>query len=221
MRFLIVRKKDYEKALKEEGHITNLVFTLHKSRSKDTIRFNPAFNLQLKTKIRKIFKLLDKHFPKNLLAKVFNRNMMKLSYSCTGNLKNVIKSPKILEMERSGRGEKKKSNCRNENNCPLDGECYTEGIIYTAEVSDNNCFKKTYIGCIEDPFKKRFYNHASSFRLRSYRSDTKFADCVWKYRERYGRSPCVKWNMIRGVIVASCMRKRNWPLPHILIKVSY
>lgn len=115
MKFLIIRKKDYEKALKEEGHITNLVFTLHvrpehKSRSRDAIWYKPAFNLQLKTKIGKIFKRLDKHFSKNsLLAKVFNRNMVKLSYSCTGNLQNVIMSPKILEMERGGRGEKKKS----------------------------------------------------------------------------------------------------------------
>ena len=48
---------------------------------------------KVKTNIGKIFlKLVDKHFPKsNKLHKIFNRNTLKVSYSCTENMAQIIK----------------------------------------------------------------------------------------------------------------------------------
>lgn len=87
---------------------------------------------------------------------MFNRNTMKPSYSCTGNLLNVIKNHNvtILETERSRREEKKICNFKNKINCSLGGEGYTDDIIIIAEVIDKNGFKKTYFRCTYGPIQK-------------------------------------------------------------------
>ena len=67
--------------------------------------------------------LIDKHFPKsNKLHKIFNRNNLKVSYSCTTNMANIIQSRnrKILN-ENDKASNEKKWNCRNKVLCPLDG----------------------------------------------------------------------------------------------------
>ena len=67
--------------------------------------------------------LIDKHFPKShKLHKIFNRNNLKVSYSCTTNMANIIQSRnrKILN-ENDKASNEKKWNCRNKVLCPLDG----------------------------------------------------------------------------------------------------
>lgn len=155
---------------------------------------------------------MDKDFPKNSpLAKVFNRSTVKISYSCTGNMSNIVETQcENIRGRKSWRSKEKPCNCRDKNNCPLSRECQAEGIVYSAEVSDGTGFKRTYIGYTEGPFKKSFYKHTTSFRLESHRSDTKLADCIWRLRELNGRNPCVKWGIIKkvkpGRIRGNCCR---------------
>ena len=56
--------------------------------------FNPPFSQTVSTNVGKRFlNLLDKHFPpNNQLHKIFNRNTVKVSYSCTPNVGSIIKS---------------------------------------------------------------------------------------------------------------------------------
>lgn len=43
--------------------------------------------------------LLRNHFPKSSkLSKVFNRNAIKLSYSCMGNLNNLVKKQNVINV---------------------------------------------------------------------------------------------------------------------------
>ena len=58
---------------------------------RNIILFNPPFNRNVSKKIGKYFlNLLDKHFPRNhCLHKIFNRNSIKVSYSCTKNMKTI------------------------------------------------------------------------------------------------------------------------------------
>ena len=53
---------------------------------------NPPFSLNVKTNIKKLFfKVLRKNFPKtNSLPKTFNKNRVKISYSCPRNVKSII-----------------------------------------------------------------------------------------------------------------------------------
>jgi len=85
-------------------------------------------------------KLLDEEFPKgHVLHKIFNRNTVKISYSCMTNLKQNIEGhnksilrKKIVPL--------KACNCRKPAECPRDGNCLKESIVYqvTVTTEDNN-----------------------------------------------------------------------------------
>ena len=62
-------------------------------RHRKIIWFNPPFIRFVSTNVAKRFvQFLDKHFPpSNILHKIFNRNIIKVSYCCTQNLGNIIK----------------------------------------------------------------------------------------------------------------------------------
>ena len=63
-----------------------------KNKKRNIIWFNLPYSKSLKTNIGKFFsKLLNKHFPAgHKLYKIFNKNTLKLSYSCMRNLKAKI-----------------------------------------------------------------------------------------------------------------------------------
>ncbi len=63
-----------------------------RNRQRNIIWFNPPFSKNVKTNIARNFLcLIDKHFPPNhKLHKIFNRNTVKVSYSCMNNVKSII-----------------------------------------------------------------------------------------------------------------------------------
>ena len=72
---------------KNDNNSTNLNKT-KRNRKRQTIWFNPPFNLMTKTKIAKLFlNLIDKHFPPhNKPHKLFNRTNVKIIKSCMLNM---------------------------------------------------------------------------------------------------------------------------------------
>ena len=88
----------YETAINESGHKTTLTYTKttnvnNRSRARNIIWFNPPYSQNVKTNIGKTFlKLVKKHFPRgHKLYKIFNRNTLKLSYSCMSSMSSIIK----------------------------------------------------------------------------------------------------------------------------------
>jgi len=71
-----------------------------KNRSRNVIWFNPPYSQNVQTNVAKLFlHLIDKHFPKShKLHRILNRNNLKISYSCTASIANMIKnhSQKVL-----------------------------------------------------------------------------------------------------------------------------
>lgn len=89
-------------------------------KSRQITWFNPPFNAAVTTDIGKQFlKLLDKHFHKNHpLGKLLNRNTVKISYSCTKNIKSIISSHNAKVMnadEQEPPREGKKCSCQRRN----------------------------------------------------------------------------------------------------------
>ena len=118
----------------------------------------------MKTNVAKIFlRLVKRHFPKeNPLHKIFNKNTLKVSYSCMGNVASVLSTYNIniLYPKMSEFG----CNRRSKTDCPLDNKCLTPKIVYQADVrNDTNDEKKFYLGVSETPFKDRFRNHKKEF----------------------------------------------------------
>ena len=134
----------YQDALDKSGYKHKLKYQANKNtankqkqRKKNIIWFNTAYSKNVKTNIRKIFlNLIKKHFPPHhKFHKLFNKNTVKISYSCTRNIKTIINShnAKILFPKKST--EQRTCNCLNKVNCPLEQKCLMTNIVYKAKVT--------------------------------------------------------------------------------------
>ena len=125
----VVTKCGYKAKLQ---HIKpNLQQNNTRRRRRKIIWFNSPFSLNVKTNVAKIFwQLIDTNFPPaNKLHKVFNRNTVKVSYSCTENIPQIIKghNKKVTQIKRNHQLE---CNYRIKTKCPLNGDCRKENVIY-------------------------------------------------------------------------------------------
>ena len=101
--------------------------------------FNPPYSKNVKTNVGKHFlSLINHHFPKsNPLHKIFNRNTLKLSYSCMSNIKTIISNHNKGEISKSSKPPEEAKincNCRNKNSCHMYRNCNEHNIVYQGEV---------------------------------------------------------------------------------------
>ena len=144
-------KPIYEHALKSSGYDQPLTYSnnnnnnpaatrTRKNRKRNIIWYNPPYNKNVQTNIGKTFlKLINKHFPKNhKFHKIFNKNNLKLSYSCTENMETIIsKHNKKVTNESPTTTPDNTCNCRKKEECPLNKYCLTTSVIYNAHVTTN------------------------------------------------------------------------------------
>ena len=106
-------------------------------RQREILWFNPPYSKNVKSKIgHEFLKLVDKHFGNegNILKKIFNRNKIKVSYGCTKNIDQIIKSHNKDILNRNNHNSQK-CNCQRKQECPLNGNCMVENVVYTAHVT--------------------------------------------------------------------------------------
>ena len=177
-----------------------------RKRTRNIIWFNPPFSANVKTKIgRKFLNLINKHFPKeNKLHKIFNKNSIKVSYSCMKNMNSIIKShnrrilKKFINQEIE---EENKCNCRNKSTCPLQGKCLESELVYkasisTASTSHKSQEQKVYIGLTGGRFKERYRNHLKSFKSEKYKNETELSKEVWKMKKK-NESYQINWQILK------------------------
>ena len=179
----------YVDALKSSGYTEGITYldkqpTKKKwNRQRNVIWFNPPFSSNVTTNIGATFlKLINKHFPKkSKLNKIFNRNTVKISYSCMPNIASIIKAHN-KQVSTSGTGtDPITCNCRRKYLCPLQGNCQATNIIYNAEVKENNN-SQLYIGLTEPPFKLRYNNHTLSFKHEKHQNSTELSKHIWQLK---------------------------------------
>ena len=209
-------KEEYKTALKNSGY-KNIDFKYiaenkndnRQNRRRNIIWFNPPFSQTVSANVGKRFlNLLDKHFPpNNQLHKIFNRNTVKVSYSCTPNVGSIIKShnKKLTNTESK---QMKDCNCRKKEECPLEGKCRSEDIIYKCVATAIGHRQRAYLGTAEGEFKQRFYNHKKSFRNRHYATETSLSKYIWEIKDKYDITPNLKWYIIKTVPGYSNISKR-------------
>ena len=123
------------------GDNNNNNYLNRRRRNRKVIRFNPPFCKLTNIYIGKYFlHLLDKHFNRdNPLRKIFNRNTLKISYSCTKNMHNILnnRNRRLLDelIKNSGRPDVVSCNCRSKAECPLDRRCNLRNVVYQACIS--------------------------------------------------------------------------------------
>ena len=148
----------YERALERSNYVS-LLYTNDKptntpstkrKRQRNIIWFNPPYSKFVNTNIAQNFlKLLEKHFPKtSRLHKSFNRNNVKVSYSCMPNVKGTISHHNNHILAKSATNSTSRNcNCRNSNECPLEGNCLAINIVYKAQITSSSDERtKQYIG---------------------------------------------------------------------------
>ena len=127
-----------------------------RNRQRNIIWFKPPFN--------------QNHLA-NQLHKIFNRNTVKVSYSCRPNVGSIIKShnKKLANAQNSHTND---CTCSKKEECPLEGICRSEDIICKCVVTGTGHPRKVYVGTAEGDFKQRYYNHKKSFKNRKYPNET-------------------------------------------------
>ena len=104
-----------------------------KNRKRKIIWFKPPFCRLASINVGRYFlKLIDKHFKyNNILHNIFNRKMLKISYSCTKNIfqiinnhnKEIIKEFHDRTNNNNNNSKQNECNCKTQMNCPMNGLC--------------------------------------------------------------------------------------------------
>ena len=175
-------KGAYQDALNKTVYKYNLSYKaptpdaprMSRNRQRNILWFNPPYSQNVETKVGKCFlSLTDQHFPKsNQLHKIFNRNTLKLSYSCMSNVKTIISSHNKAQISNPPNELEKldnNCNCRVKISCSLEGNCNVRSIVYQAEVVTPQT-KEAYIGLCDTTFKERYRHHTCSFRNVQYKN---------------------------------------------------
>ena len=164
-----------------------------RKRKRNIIWFNLPYSKNVKTNIVKTFlQLLSKHFPKGYeMYKIFNKNTVKISYSCMNNISSMLSThnKNILNPKQTSFG----CNCRNKGICPIDGECLTPNIIYCADITTDN-EHKFYCSTSETTFKKRHSNHTCDFKHVEYQHATGLAKHIWQLKNT-NFNYSIKWSI--------------------------
>lgn len=159
-----------------------------RNRQRNIIWFNPPFSKNVKTNIaRNFLNLVDTHFPANhKLHKIFNRNTVKVSYSCMNNIRSLITkhNTRIISKYQPQVSNTHSCNCRKKEACPLQNNCMSKDIVYKATISTSNINDtKHYIGMTSSTFKERYRNHIKSFNHKKYSNETELSKHVWQLKQ--------------------------------------
>ena len=208
----------YQEALRKSGYSYKLKFNpipqrppKRKRRRRNVIWFNPPFNRNVQTNIGKAFiNLINKCFPTgHKLRKIFNRNTIKLSYSCMPNMKQIIDGHNKAILKTAAQPDQqttKMCNCRKKDECPLKGECLKKEIVYQATVTTREN-SETYVGLTATEFKTRWRNHQMSFKREEKRNDTELSKYLWKLKEKK-KDFAIEWKVLAKAKAYSNLTKR-------------
>ena len=199
--------KPYQKELERNGYKHILKYeedsgATKRNRKRNIIWFNPPYSKSVTTNVGRYFlQLVEKHFPKhNKLYKIFNKNTIKVSYSCLPNVKSSVNkhNKKVLRKVKEGTSSNepvKTCSCPRNTECPLNNCCYEKDIQYSAEVTSNlpNYGTKIYKGICATTWKERFGNHKKSFNNEEYEKETALSVEIWRIKRADGEFH-IKWS---------------------------
>ena len=169
----------------------------------DILWYNPPFSKNVSTNIgQRFLSLIDRCFHKDhSLRKIFNRNKVKISYSCMPNIKQTIDNQnkqklRLLNNSATENEKNKPCTCRKKDECPLDGKCLQAAVIYQAKVTrtDNNTHE-AYVGLTENDFKTQYRNHTASFRNTASRNSTELSKYIWSLKDN-NINHVITWQII-------------------------
>ena len=150
-------KWDYNKALGKSGFSEIIKYhkqgPVKRARTRKVIWCHLPYSNHIKTNVGKSFmKLIIKHLPKHYRNhEIFNKNAIKMSYSCMQNMENVINKYNNKLLFQSVEQPTRTCNCRDTASCPMGRNFLQKCFVYQAQVDSTNS-RKYYLGTSEDEF---------------------------------------------------------------------
>ena len=200
----------YNRSLKDSGYTQVLSFNAEnpigrpRNRSRNILWFNPPYSVNVKSNIAHTFlKLVDKHFPRDhQYNKIFNRNNVKVSYSCLPNVEShikshnakVLKNDEIVESIRTCNCPTKKKDL-----CPLQGNCLIDNVVYRGLIEHPNKIETNYLGLTKNHFKGREREHEHSFREPKKEKSSELAKYMWNEKRDDDERSKITWSIIERV----------------------
>ena len=189
-----------------------------RNRPRKMLGFNPPYNMEVVNNLGKeFFKLLKRSFPSgNPLHKIFNKNCVKLSFSCMPNINGIINKSNRAKLSKEKNKVIAKCNCRDKVRCPLEGKCKQECEVYKVEVyrdPNNKRNKKIYFGSTQGDFKTRYFNHKTIFSHEKYSHSTTLSSYVWELKDNKEIDPIMKWEVMK-----KCRKYWAWDRSCLLCK---
>ena len=186
--------------------------TYKRKRQRNIIWFNPPFSKNVQTNIGREFRnLIERCFPPNhKLRKLFNKNNLKLSYSCSPNIKQIIdghnKTILSQNMPPPQQTPTKLCNCRAPDKCPLKGQCLVKEVVYQATLTTAES-TETYVVLTATEFKTRWRNHQMSFKTESKKNDTELSKHLWQLKDQK-KDFAISWKILAKAKSYSNLTKR-------------
>ena len=154
-----------------------------KKRKHIVIRFNTTYSKSVKTNIgRMLIKLISEYYaPNHKSVKIFNKNTIKLSYSCMPNIRSKINGHTKKILQPKSAQQQKLCNCLDKEDYPLNGLYLTSSILYqaTRKCNDSKHKQKRYKGIVVTTFKECYANHKKTFNLINSKNDTTLPTEYW------------------------------------------
>ena len=128
---------------------------------------------------RKFLELVKKHFtPGSALYSVCNKNTIKLSYSCTKNMRTILQTHNKKVLCNTHAPTEAPCNCRVKDPCPVQG-AFQKPVVYKATIKVDGKHK-LYIGSTNN-FKARYGGHRNCFKSKSNKNATaQLVPIVWR-----------------------------------------
>ena len=196
----------YEEALKRSGFDQKLEYVpnqenTRRRRSRNIIYYNPPFSLGVKTNIGKEFlRLLRTHFHRNhKFHKLFNKNNVKLSYSCTRNIASILSSHNKSIVRVPPPDVTRECNCVDREQCPMGNKCLSQNIFYEGVVTERPVGEeKDYRGLTSGIWKKRYAVHKQGMNFRKHSKACELTKHVWEIKDRNNTFD-IKWKILETV----------------------
>ena len=194
----------YQAALQKAGHAFDLKYlppnntptAKKKNRGRKITWFNPPYSSNVSTNIgAKFLKIIDQCFPTNHpLAKIFNRNTIKISYRCMPNMSQTLSKHNSKVNRNLTQGPPLGCNCQGGlAKCPVGGACQTVGVVYQTTVETAGSVE-TYTGLTSRRFKDRLYEHHSDMNNED-REGTGLSHYIWRLKHS-NRDYNITWKLI-------------------------
>ena len=139
--------------------------------------------------------------------KIFNRKTLKISYSCTKNIFQIINNhnKEIIKefhdrtnYNNNDNSKQNECNCKTRNNCPMNGLCNLNNVIYQGIIYQKENIKdeKIYIGISSTKWKIRYANHKFSFSHKHLKNQRTLSKHFWSLKNK-GSTPEIQWSMLK------------------------